>query len=170
MKSALVIAILLSLGSAARAATGAAIIKGTAEGSTIGGSVKLEDTAKGLKITASLMGVPEGEHGFHIHEFGLCDDAGKAAGSHYNPMKTPHGDVVKDGVHKAHAGDMGNITAGADGKAIVEVVVPKLTLAGGKESAAGRAIVLHEMKDDMGQPVGNAGARIGCGIVVITGP
>lgn len=155
--------------SAARAATGIAVIKPTAEGSTLSGTVKFEDTSKGLKVTADLSGVPAGEHGFHIHEFGVCDDAGKAAGSHYNPMKAPHGDVVKDGVHKAHAGDMGSITAGADGRAVAEVVIPKLTLTGGKESAAGRAVVVHEKKDDMSQPVGNAGARIGCGVIAIAG-
>ena len=37
---------------------------------------------------------------------------GKAAGSHYNPMGAPHGQVLKDGMQHAHAGDLGNITAG----------------------------------------------------------
>ena len=168
MKTISILAVLFSV-SAARAATGVAVIKPTAEGSALSGTVKFEDTSKGLKVTAELSGVPAGDHGFHIHEFGLCDDAGKAAGSHYNPLKSPHGDVVKDGIHKAHAGDMGSITAGADGKAVLEVVIPKLALTGAKASAAGRAVILHEKKDDMGQPVGNAGARIGCGTIAITG-
>jgi Cu-Zn family superoxide dismutase len=34
---------------------------------------------------------------------------------------------------------------------------------------AGRAFVLHEKADDFGQPVGNAGSRIGCGPIVLTG-
>src|SRR5437879_5897501 len=97
--------------SAARAATGAAKISGTAAGSTVSGTVKLEDTGAGLKVLAELSGVPAGDHGFHIHEFGSCDDAAKAAGSHYNPEKTPHGSIMKDGHKKAHEGDMGNITA-----------------------------------------------------------
>jgi Cu-Zn family superoxide dismutase len=153
---------------AAQAATGVAEIKGTADGSTVAGTVKFEDTGKGLKITAELTGLPAGDHGFHIHENGLCGDSGKAAGSHYNPLKTNHGMLTKDGAHNAHLGDMGNITAGADGKASLEVVLPKITLTGGKYDAAGRAVIVHEKKDDFGQPVGNAGARIGCGVVVIT--
>lgn len=159
----------LCMGVSARAATGTAVIRPTAEGSTLSGTVKFEDTTKGLKVSVELSGVPAGEHGFHVHEFGVCEDAGKAAGSHYNPLKTPHGDVVKDGVHKAHAGDMGSINAGADGKVVLEVVIPKLALTGAKNSAAGRAVIVHEKKDDMSQPVGNAGARIGCGVIAITG-
>jgi len=168
IKKIAVLAAAFAFTSAASAATGMAKIKGTADGSTIDGTVKFEDTPKGLKVTAEFTGLPPGDHGFHIHENGLCDDAGKAAGSHYNPVKTPHGDVVKDGIHKAHAGDMGNITAGADGKASLEVVIPKVKLGGGDYTVGGRAVILHEKKDDFGQPVGNAGGRIGCGVIVFT--
>ncbi len=115
MKTVLFAAFFLLASSAGWAATGIAEIKGTAAGSSLSGTVKFEDTSKGLKILAELSGVPAGDHGFHIHELGLCGDSGKAAGSHYNPLKTPHGMLIKDGLHKAHAGDMGNVTAGADG-------------------------------------------------------
>src|SRR5438045_192502 len=105
------ILIVLSLCLAVRsqAATGVAAVAGTAAGSQVSGTVKLEDTGDGLKLSAELSGLTPGDHGFHIHEFGLCGDSGKAAGSHYNPNKTAHGDVVKAGVKHAHAGDMGNI-------------------------------------------------------------
>lgn len=162
---------LLALGmvSAACAENGTAVIKGTAEGSAAAGTVTFQDTRDGLKVTAKLAGLPPGKHGFHIHEFGSCDDAGKAAGGHYNPKSSRHGFLPKDGIHKAHGGDMGNITAGADGTAALDLVLPHITLTSGKFTVAGRAVVVHEKADDFGQPVGNAGSRIGCGAILVTG-
>lgn len=157
----------IGLGTAS-AETGVAKIKGTAAVSTLEGTVTLTDTGAGLKVSAQLSNVPPGPHGFHIHEFGACDDTGKAAGGHYNPQNTPHGQVLKDGVQHAHAGDLGNITAGVDGKASLEGVIPGISLSGGKFTVGGRAIIVHEKADDFGQPVGNAGGRIGCGPILIT--
>src|SRR5207302_1536759 len=91
-------------------ATGQAKIRGTAEGSKISGLVKFEDTKQGLKVSAQVENAPAGQHGFHIHEFGDCGDTGKNAGGHYNPMNVKHGDVLKEGMMGAHAGDLGNIT------------------------------------------------------------
>jgi len=162
---------LLVLGLAARgwSATGVAEVMGTAPHSQVSGTVKFEDTAGGLKVSAALAGVPAGQHAFHIHEFGSCADSGKAAGGHYNPMSAPHGQVLKDGMAHAHAGDLGNITAGADGKATLDAVIPGITLAASVYTVGGRAVILHEKVDDFSQPVGNAGSRIGCGPIVLTG-
>jgi len=168
-KMVVVMGCLLGWGGLLSADTGVAQINGTTANSTISGIVTLVDTPAGLKVLAQLNGVPAGSHGFHIHELGLCTDSGKAAGGHYNPENTEHGMVMKEGVHHAHAGDMGNIVAGADGKATLEVVLPEITLTGGKYPVAGRAIILHEKTDDFGQPVGNAGGRIGCGAIVLSG-
>lgn len=151
----------------AHADTGVAVMKGTAEGSAISGTVSFQDVKGGVKVIARLSGVPAGQHGFHIHEFGSCEDSGKAAGGHYNPLGSHHGDVVKEGVKKAHAGDMGNITAGADGTASLELTIPRVSLTAGNYDVAGRAVILHEKADDMSQPAGNAGGRIGCGVIVI---
>lgn len=171
MKKISIAAPLLVLGATlAWAEKGVAHIKGTAEGSTISGSVTFEETKEGLKVSANLTGVPAGEHGFHIHEIGSCDDAGKAAGAHFNPLKSNHGFLMKDGMKKAHAGDMGNITAKADGSANLDVILPKkMGLTGGKYNVSGRSVILHEKVDDGSQPAGNAGSRIGCGVIVITG-
>ena len=159
-------ALMLIAGSAV-AETGTAEIHATADGSSISGIVTLEDVPGGVKVTARLAGVPAGPHGFHVHEFGSCVDAGKAAGAHYNPKGSHHGRVQADGVKKAHAGDLGNITAGADGTATLEATIPKVSLTGGRYAFAGRAVVLHEKADDFSQPAGNAGSRIGCGVIVI---
>src|SRR5581483_2596634 len=83
-------------------ASAVAVMKGTAPNSPITGTVHLEDTSSGLHVQAQLVGLPPGKHGFHIHEFGSCDDMGKGAGGHYNPMSMPHGDVLKEGVTHAH--------------------------------------------------------------------
>lgn len=169
MKNLIVGSALIALAAVSvRAEMGLAAIKGTAEKSPISGTVTLTDVKDGLKVEAKLSGVPAGLHGFHIHEFGTCDDSGKAAGGHFNPHNAMHGDVVKSGPKKAHAGDMGNITAGPDGSATLEVVIPKTSLSAGKNNVAGRAIILHEKADDFGQPTGNAGGRIGCGLIAIT--
>jgi superoxide dismutase, Cu-Zn family len=152
----------------ALADTGGANIKGTGMNSLLKGTVTLTDTSGGIKVAAHLTGVPPGQHGFHIHEFGSCDDMGKAAGGHYNPANAMHGMVVKDGIMKAHAGDLGNMTVGTDGTVTLEAVIPDVTLSGSKASVAGRAFIVHEKVDDFSQPVGNAGSRIGCGTIIIT--
>lgn len=146
--------------------TGIAVMRGTAEGSAVSGQVRLTESKDGLKIFAKLAGLPPGEHGFHIHEFGRCEDAGKAAGGHYNPGGAPHGHALKNH-KKAHAGDLGNIVVGADGTALLELTLAKLSLSGGRRSAAGRALIVHEKADDFSQPLGNAGGRIACGVIVL---
>ena len=146
---------------------GLAQIKGTAEGSPIQGTAKFEDTKGGLKVTVSLTGVPGDKHALHIHEFGDCGEAGKAAGSHFNPENAKHGDALKDAKH-AHPGDFGNVTV-KDGNVVLEAVLPKASLIGGKHPVAGRSIVLHEKADDFSQPVGNAGGRIACGVITVVG-
>ena len=155
------------LAPSAWADTGKAVIRGTAEESSVRGAATLADTAGGLQVTVQVSGVLQGTHGLHIHQYGECGDAGNAAGGHFNPDKVPHGFLPSDGLTKAHPGDMGNIEVGPDGTGSVTVVLPGVTLSGGTYSVAGRAIVLHEKTDDFGQPTGNAGARIGCGAIVL---
>ena len=159
-----VLACLVS-GSLALAATGVANIKATKEGSNLSGKAVLTDTAEGLKISLSLENVPPGKHGFHIHENGACADEGKAAGGHFNPDHVSHGLLSKDGFSHAHAGDLGNVEVGADGRGKLATTLRGLSLSEGKYNVAGKAIILHEKEDDFGQPTGNAGGRIGCGVI-----
>lgn len=145
---------------------GVARLQGTAAGSPISGTARLEDVKGGLKVSVTLTGLPGRLHAMHIHEWGDCSDSGKAAGTHYNPKGAPHGHALKDG-KKAHPGDLGNVTV-QDGKVAFEAVLPKASLKG-KLAVAGRSVVLHEKEDDFSQPVGNAGGRIACGVIVIGG-
>ena len=159
-----VMGLLVSLG---WADTGKAMIVGTSTKTVVSGTVMLEDTPQGLKIDADITQAPPGEHAFHIHEKGSCADMAKAAGSHYNPAGHPHGDALKDGIAKTHAGDFGNLTVDSSGHGSLHAVVPGLSLTKGKVTVANRAFVLHEKADDFSQPAGNAGSRIGCGIIVV---
>lgn len=152
----------------AEAETGIAELRGTTETSTVRGRAALKDAPEGLEVSLTVTGVSPGTHGWHIHQFGECGDGGNAAGGHYNPDGAQHGFLPKDGLAKAHPGDLGNIEVGSDGSGSLTVTLPSVTLSGGKYNVAGRAIILHEKVDDFGQPTGNAGGRIGCGPIVIT--
>lgn len=151
------------------AETGKVIIRGTAEGSVIAGTATFTDTSDGLQVSVQVTNIPPGKHGLHIHQYGSCDEMGKAAGGHYNPDGVKHGFLPTDGFAGAHAGDLGNIEVGADGAGKLELTLSGLRLSGGKYTVGGRAVVLHEKVDDFGQPTGNAGGRIGCGVIAITG-
>jgi Cu-Zn family superoxide dismutase len=149
--------------------TGTVDLHATGAGSPILGTAQLTDTPRGLHLKVHLLNATPGLHAFHIHEFGSCADAGKAAGSHYNPLSTQHGQVLKDGVMHAHAGDMGNIQVTSAGVADLELTLPGVTLTGTAHSVAGRALIVHEKVDDFTQPAGNAGGRVACGPILLTG-
>jgi Cu-Zn family superoxide dismutase len=43
--------------------------------------------------------------------------------------------------------------------------VSNISIQGQKNPILGRAVIVHAKPDDGGQPVGNAGARIACGVI-----
>jgi superoxide dismutase, Cu-Zn family len=169
-KSSILFGIALATGltSVSHAATAITKITATSTNTAVSGTARLEDTAHGLKVQVSITNAIPGNHGFHIHEFGLCDDMGKAAGGHFNPMGHPHGNAVKDTKH-VHPGDMGNILIKSDGTGTLEAILPNVSLSDGKHSVGGRALIFHEKSDDFSQPTGNAGGRLGCGVITLTG-
>ena len=132
------------------------------------GKAHLTQTAGGLLIDIDLSGIAPGEHAFHIHEIGICDaaDGFKSAGGHFNPNQHQHGYMAE---HGSHAGDMPNLFAGADGRLRANVLNPNVTLTDGPGNLLdgnGSAIVVHADPDDYtGQPAGNAGIRIACGVI-----
>lgn len=135
-------------------------------GSTAGGTVRLVQQSDGsVEVTVDLAGVPAGVHGFHVHDKGDCGDNGNAAGGHFNPSTTAHGAPTAT---PHHAGDFGNVTAGADGKVSTRFNTRSVTVAAGMNSAVGHAVILHANPDDLTtQPTGNAGGRIACGVVTL---
>lgn len=145
--------------------TAIAEIKSTEDSNQTIGAVKFTPTDSGLEIAANIKDISEGKHGFHIHETGSCADGGNASGGHFNPDNVKHGYLPEDGFKKAQAGDLGNITINETGTGYVKLNVAGLTLEEGKYAVANLAVIVHELEDDFGQPAGNAGGRIGCGII-----
>lgn len=140
-------------------------IQSTVPDSAMTGKASLWPVDDGVKIRIVVTGATPGLHAVHVHENGDCGDLGNAAGSHFNPDNSPHGNVLKDGVKKVHPGDLGNISVDSTGMGSLEVFVPKLTLDKEHYGIAGRSIIIHEKTDDFGQPTGNAGGRVGCAII-----
>lgn len=140
------------------------------DGSGVSGSVEFVDLGDAVEIRYNLSGLSAGEHGFHVHQTGDCgaDSTGTpagAAGGHFNPLSSPHGAPANTPATR-HAGDLGNIEVGADGNAIGTRVDSVLAFSG-PTSIEGKGFIVHGGMDDlMSQPSGDAGARLGCGVIM----
>jgi len=136
--------------------------------SNVKGKVTFTQVEGGVRVQAELTGLTPGEHGFHVHQYGDCAAMdGKCAGGHFNPTGAPHGGPESA---ERHVGDLGNITADASGKAVYDRV-DKLLALNGPHSIIGRSIIVHAGRDDLtSQPSGDAGARVGCGVIGIADP
>jgi Cu-Zn family superoxide dismutase len=147
-----------------------AVIQHTA-GNETAGIVTFTATDGGVKVVADIAGLTPGQHGFHIHEFGDIRDSAKAmsTGGHFDPAGTHHHALVSPdnsgGAH--HAGDMGNLVADSAGNAHLEITLDGVTLMGPANPIVGRAVIIHAKADDGGQPTGNAGDRVGEGVIGI---
>jgi Cu-Zn family superoxide dismutase len=133
-------------------------------GSGLSGTAIFTEKDGGVELVVDVAGAPPGPHAVHLHEKGDCSapDA-TSAGGHFNPDNSPHG--APDAEHH-HAGDFGNMTVGEDGKGHLAITTNRLTVKAGANSVVGHAIIVHASADDMTtQPTGNAGGRIGCGVV-----
>lgn len=138
------------------------------EGNSAGGTVTFTRTEQGVMVEAKITGLTPGEHGIHIHEFGdLRAPDGTETGGHYDPEGVPHGLPPHE---PRHAGDLGNITAGADGEARMELLVTNITLDDDRAPIVGRGVIIHAKPDDGGQPTGNAGARVAQGVIGYANP
>ena len=133
-------------------------------GSTLTGTATFTQVGGAVHIVVDVNNAPEGVHAVHLHEKGDCSAPdGSSAGGHFNPTHMPHGSP--EGPNH-HAGDFGNMTVGADGHGHLELDSRTLTIAAGEMSVVGHAVVVHANPDDFAtQPTGNAGGRIGCGVV-----
>lgn len=133
--------------------------------STVQGSVEITVvSASEVRIDADISGLTPGMHGMHVHEWGDCSSAdGMSAGGHFNPKMVDHG-APSGATH--HPGDFGNIEADADGNASFTLTLDAATFGlSGEYGVLGRAIIVHEKPDDFGQPTGNAGGRLACGVI-----
>lgn len=136
-----------------------AVIKGANSASKLSGTVWLTDSPIGVRVEASVKGLPPNEtglYGFHMHERGSCmlPDFTSAKG-HYNPSGAPH---------PQHAGDFPMLIATKQGDAWLSFVTTRFSVC----DVIGRAVVIHANRDDYtSQPSGDAGPRIGCGVIQV---
>jgi Cu-Zn family superoxide dismutase len=127
-----------------------------------------------VNMTAGFPPGGEGPRGMHIHQGNNCDptDAGAdaaptlggGAGGHWNPTDAGHG---YPGTANHHLGDMGNVIITDAGTGTLTLTSTQWKVDGtGPSSVVGHAIIFHAQQDDgVSQPVGNAGARPGCGVI-----
>ena len=120
-----------------------------------------------VALSIDIGGVAPGVYAVHIHEHGDCSSPdGLSAGGHWNPTGVAHG---KWGEGEFHLGDLGNITVDQHRTGFLELETDLWEIGTGSErDVVGKSIVVHAGADDFtSQPSGNAGARIGCGVIVL---
>ena len=144
------------------------VLKGDSE---VKGVVHFDQKDNKVPLAGELTGLTKGLHGFHVHAYGDNTNGCTSAGPHFNPEGKEHG-APTDEVR--HYGDLGNVTAGDDGVAKVDIVDSLVTLTGAN-SVIGRTMVIHAGEDDLGKgghelskTTGNAGGRSACGVIGIT--
>jgi Cu-Zn family superoxide dismutase len=134
------------------------------------GDVDLMQTPAGVLIKLQIKGLLPGEHAFHVHAVGKCEAPFESAGPHFNPGNHKHGIMSGEG----HAGDMPNLYVPQSGELSVEVVNAAVSLEKGKPNSLfdndGSSLVIHAKADDYKtDPAGNAGDRIACGVIQLSG-
>lgn len=135
-----------------------------ASGSDVTGTVDFRELDDGVvQISIALENLkPNITHGLHIHETGDCSakDA-SSAGGHFNPTEDPHG---LPPTSPRHAGDLGNVKSDDGGKVLTTKELGSFQIRGAN-SVVGRSVILHANPDTGGQPSGDAGPRIACGVI-----
>ncbi|MGE0533253.1 MAG: superoxide dismutase family protein [Hyphomonadaceae bacterium] len=131
-----------------------------------------------IRLEFSANALPPGWHGLHIHNVGDCSDV--TAGFQISGGHIGHGQGGRQhgllNQHGPEQGDLPSVFAAANTPFAAEVFSTGLTLA--SEGANGRmplldrdgaALVVHANVDDqVSQPVGGAGARLGCAALTPT--
>ncbi|MFA5675043.1 MAG: superoxide dismutase family protein [Christensenellales bacterium] len=134
-----------------------AVIEGEGNAPNLEGTVIFTETHFGVHVEAQVSGLPEndtGFYGFHLHEGDSCVPPDfKSAGGHYNPEGLPH---------PLHAGDFPMLIATDSGEAWLTFITTRFEV----RDIIGKTVIVHGDRDDYtSQPAGDAGERIGCGVV-----
>jgi len=136
------------------------------------GTVFFEQEGEGpVTVSGELTGLADGQHGFHVHQFGDNTNGCTSAGPHFNPDGSEHG-APTDAKGERHAGDLGNVEA--VGGVVKVAITDEMISLTGENSVLGRTVVVHADVDDLGKgghqlskSTGNAGARSACGVIGI---
>lgn len=144
-----------------------AVLSGTQSDTTVTGTVnfKEDDGKVEMKLEINVPKKANSSVAVHIHEHGSCGDMGKEAHGHWNPTNENHG---KWGTAPFHRGDIGNVKLDGEGKGTLELETDLWTISGSDttKNILNKAIIVHGGEDDFKtQPTGNAGSRIGCGVI-----
>lgn len=144
--------------------------------SNVEGTLYLEQSRSFLPvlISGNITGLTQGEHGFHIHQWGVDNGNCLSTGGHYNPLGYNHS---APNATERHMGDLGNVVAETvkDGTVATVAITDKILTLSGQYSIVGRAIVVHAGRDDLGLgkhssslKTGNAGGRVACCTVYLS--
>lgn len=142
----------------------------------VAGHAELRETAEGVEVSIEVRGLSPGLHGFHIHTTGVCapgPDAATgqtvafgAAGGHFDPGHSQRHGQPGSPPNMAHAGELPNLSVGADGRGTLRYVNRHVSLSNPATSVVGRSLVVHERPDDYtSNPAGNSGPRELCGVI-----
>ncbi len=130
------------------------------------GTVVLVAAGDQVTINVTVIGLPRGSHGLHLHMVGSCAAPGfTTAGGHLNPHGLQHGTANPAG---SHLGDLPNLVADSYGTGTVTAILrdSRAAVAAALFDADGTTIVVHANPDDnQTDPSGNSGARIACGVL-----
>lgn len=142
---------------------GSAVIEPRSGNTTLSGTAYVIDAAGEVSLTIAIKGAPPGKHGLHLHQVGDCSASdASSAGAHWNPEAHTHGKPDQ----LSHLGDLGNLSIREDGKGEIIISKSAWTVGDGSDhDIMGKAIVFHAAVDDFSEPAGNAGGRIGCGVI-----
>ena len=141
---------------------------GASNDSGVTGMAVFTQNGAEITLTVEIQGASPGLHAVHIHANGDCSAPdGTSAGGHWNPTGVAHG---KWGEGEFHLGDIGNIAVGEDGMGSITLTTDFWEIGTGSDvDIVGRSIIVHAGADDFtSQPSGAAGARIGCGVIVLS--
>jgi Cu-Zn family superoxide dismutase len=143
-----------------------AAISGTYADTTVEGSASFDQMDGKVKMVLDLT-IPAKANksvAVHLHEHGDCGDMGKGAHGHWNPTNKQHG---KWGSSSFHSGDIGNVELDGQGKGSLTLETDLWSIGGDSTTnILNKAVIVHGGVDDyVSQPSGNAGDRIGCGVI-----
>uniref|UniRef100_A0A3P9KQY6 Superoxide dismutase 1, soluble n=1 Tax=Oryzias latipes TaxID=8090 RepID=A0A3P9KQY6_ORYLA len=113
------------------------VLKGTGETNGVVNFEQESDSAP-VKVTGEIKGLTPGKHGFHIHVYGDNTNGCVSAGPHFNPYNKNHGGPEDA---ERHVGDLGNVTAGVNNVAEIDIT-DKLIRLSGPDSIVGRTVVV----------------------------
>jgi superoxide dismutase, Cu-Zn family len=135
-------------------------------GSQVTGKGTFTEKDGKVEVVITAKSLTAGKHGVHVHEKGDCSASdASSAGPHFAPGGGQHAGPTDP---KRHAGDLGNLEAGADGSATLTITTDALTVGSGDHSVVDRALIIHGDPDDLTtQPSGNSGGRVACGVIKV---